>query len=86
MVGAGPGWGVDDQPVNSGALVGGTFDDAGFCDRIPAAVKSGLWVGATRGPGTFRRSSFRAARWWRAIWSYPQLKRVQLDNGPGTAA
>lgn len=56
---AGPGWEVDDQPANPLGLVGGSFDDAGFPTSSRILARSGTWVGALRGPGTFRRGSFR---------------------------
>ena len=47
-----------------------------FRDKIQASCQCGLWVGGLRGPGTFRRGSFREppAR-WRAIWSCLQRRR-----------
>ena len=58
-VGAGAGWEVEDQPSHPSGLVGGTFDDVGFATGSRQLAKGGIWVGALRGAGTFRRSSFR---------------------------
>ena len=55
----GPGWEIADEPVRPDALVGGTFDDAGFPTARRVLATDGLWVGALAGSGTIRRSSFR---------------------------
>jgi nucleotide-binding universal stress UspA family protein len=55
----GTAWDVIDVPVRSNGLVGGSFDDAGFPTAARVLAKNGVWVGGIRGPGTFRRVSFR---------------------------
>jgi len=55
----GPGWAVADEPVGSGGLAGGSFDDAGFPAERRVLAAEGLWVDRLGGPGTYRRSSFR---------------------------
>ena len=55
----GTGWTLDDDPLRSDGLAGGTFDDAGFpAERLSLAVE-GRKVGGIHGPGALRRRSFR---------------------------
>jgi len=58
-VDCGEAWDVIDDPANPDGLVGGSFDDAGFSTKTRTLAHAGVWVGGLRGPGTFRRPSFR---------------------------
>ncbi len=56
---AGPAWQILDDPTAPGALVGGSFDDAGFPTRRVRLAGDGRVIGVLEGQGHFRRSSFR---------------------------
>jgi hypothetical protein len=73
----GRGWSVADEPGRPDGLAGGAFDDAGFPARSLILAAGGLWVDHLRGPGTFRRASFREP---------PKESATNLVMPPGEAA
>ncbi len=55
----GPAWDLRDDPLDSGALFGGNFDDAGFPTASRRLADGRQWIGRIEGPGHYRRASFR---------------------------
>ncbi len=55
----GPAWRVVDDPGHSGALFGGSFDDAGFPTRRTVLAENRRAVGRIGGEGHYCRPSFR---------------------------
>jgi len=55
----GPGWRVEDDPLDVRALLGGTFDDAGFPTARTLLADGTSIVGVLDGPGSLRRPAFR---------------------------
>jgi len=55
----GPGWRLEDDPLDPEALLGGTFDDAGFPTERRLLADGTTVVGVLDGPGSLRRPAFR---------------------------
>ena len=58
-LGVGPAWHLEDDPTRSDALLGGTFDDAGFDTRRKLLADGSGVVGSISEKGHDRRGSFR---------------------------
>jgi len=55
----GRGFSVTEDPHTILGLAGGSFDDAGFPTRVNLLTDQGFTIPVARGPGSYRRDSFR---------------------------